>query len=161
MQSQKTKGALLKMPKKNASIKEFMLKDHERLNRLFLFDFIAEKNEDIGKAKSSFRLFSNGLRRHIRWEESILFPALEKRQRKHGGNLTKDLREDHREIRRILRGISKAIQEKDVKRIEHYLEQELCDFMSPHNNQEENVFYPALDGMLNIKERMKILDRME
>lgn len=138
-----------------------MLNDHERLNRIFLFDFITEKNEDIGKAKASFRLFSNGLRKHIMWEEEILFPLLEKRQKKDDGNLTKDLKEEHREIKRILKGISKAIREKDINRIENYLEQELFDFMSPHNNQEENLFYPALDGVLKIKERIAILDRME
>lgn len=149
------------MPKKNSSIREFMIMDHERLNKIFLFDFVTEKNEDIGKAKASFREFDKGLRRHIRWEESILFPVLEKRQKKYDGNLTKDLREDHQEIKRILRGISKAIWDKDIKRIEHYLEQELFDFMSPHNNQEENLFYPALDGVLKIKERIAILDRME
>jgi len=57
-------------------ILEFMSKDHDRLDVIFAA-FQKANVIDPEQAKSLFDNFETGLRRHIVWEEEILFPVFE------------------------------------------------------------------------------------
>lgn len=81
------------------SINESLTEDHDRLDGL-LESFQERRAKDFGKAKDFLTQFTLGLHRHLRWEESILFPLFEQKTGQSG--LTNTLRGEHEEIREWL-----------------------------------------------------------
>ena len=115
--------------------------DHDRLDSL-LQQYIEKKRGDFKVAKPYFREFFKGLRRHIVWEEEVLFPFFEKA----GGiamGPTECMRHEHRMIGAILDRIHDKVRKADPNSDRE--EQELIAVLKPHNDKEENILYPAID----------------
>ena len=81
------------------SINESLTEDHDRLDEL-LEDFQEWKAKDFARAKDFLTQFTLGLHRHLRWEETLLFPLFEQKTGQTG--LTNTLRGEHEEIREWL-----------------------------------------------------------
>ena len=62
------------------TISAFYEQDHDRLDDLFK-TFQQFKRSDVAKAKEAFQGFKLGLQRHIVWEEDLLFPLWEEKNR--------------------------------------------------------------------------------
>ena len=87
--------------------------DHDRLDTLFRH-FQAHKRTDFPRAKSYFRNFLRGLKRHIVWEEEILFPIFEaKSGMPQGMGPTQVMRMEHRQIGDALEKIHDKVREQN------------------------------------------------
>ena len=121
--------------------------DHDRLDGL---DHEADRNWKAGDAREGARLharFAFGLRRHIRYEENVLFPEFERRSglpADHGP--TAVMRVEHRAIEQLLDDLCEdaACGEPPAEEIRENLRLVLLQ----HNLKEENVLYPMLDRVL-------------
>ena len=115
--------------------------DHDRLDNLF-HQFQEMKRSDFKTAKPYFREFFKGLRRHIVWEEDVLFPFFEKANGMAMGP-TEVLRQEHRMIGAILDRIHEKVRAADPNSDQE--EAELLAVLGQHNHKEENILYPAID----------------
>ena len=129
------------MSETNGPVTAYFEADHDRLDSL-LCQFQANKRGDFKTAKPFFREFFKGLRRHIVWEEEVLFPFFEKASGIRMGP-TEVMRQEHRMIGAILDRIHEKVRRADPDSDAE--EQELLAVLKPHNDKEENILYPAID----------------
>ena len=139
------------------SIKEFFEMDHDRLDDL-LKQFHHLKRFDPAKAKASFVEFKFGLQRHIVWGEDILFPTWEASTRMEGGP-TAVMRAEHRQIGQALEAVHRKVQVQDPESDDE--EEVLRNLLMTHNQKEERILYPAIDGVLTAHDRTALYERMK
>lgn len=135
------------------SIKSFFSADHDRLDKLFK-EWQTKKYEDFASAKNAFREFLIGLRRHIEWEEKVLFPAFERKTGMTEQGPTAVMRYEHKEIKRILESIHDYVRNSNPNTGD--LEEELLSVLSGHNEKEEEILYPAIDNVTDERERQEM-----
>ena len=139
------------------TVHQYFSDDHRRLDGL-MQSFQSEKRRYFAKAKEAFREFFRGLRRHIVWEEELLFPLFEKLSGVGSGGPTEVMRAEHR-------GISDALDElhEKVRRADAECDGEverLRELLSAHNRKEEDVLYPMFDDAVGEEERTRMFERM-
>ena len=129
----------------NRGIDEALSWDHDRLEALEAAAFAERAAGDLQAAFDLYAEFALGLRRHIGFEEDILFPAFEELSGMPSGPTTV-MRAEHREIERLLEaiagGIGDAAADVDV------LRGDLHRVLGEHNVKEERVLYPMADDCL-------------
>lgn len=138
------------------NIFEFMAKDHDRLDKIFV-DFRGQK--EIENARPLFHEFKTGLQRHIIWEEDILFPIFESKTGMYDAGPTAVMRMEHRQIKDYLERIHTKVRNAE-KGIEG-LASGLVAVLTDHNNKEENILYPWIDQSLTEKELKEVFTKME
>ena len=146
------------MDVKKKTVTAYFEADHDRLD-LLLKNFIALKDENFAIAKPFFKTFLQGLKRHIVWEEDVLFPAFELKTGIRDAGPTAVMRFEHREIGQAL----EALHDK-VRRADAACEAEtsrLIELLGAHNQKEEQVLYPSLDSQLDEGEAAEIFRAME
>jgi len=136
---------------------KFMGQDHDRLDELFR-EFQTMKGSDFTKAKYAFSEFNRGLRRHIVWEEEILFPLFEDQTGMQDRGPTAVMRMEHCRIREFLEEIHDRYIHGEIDTDE--LEKALLDTLAAHNKKEEAVLYPWIDQSLSEQEAEAALKRM-
>ncbi len=144
--------------KTSALITAYFAADHDRLDSLFA-EFMRLKGTDFPAAKGFFKDFLRGLKRHIVWEEDVLFPIFEERSGMKDEGPTAIMRQEHRLIGAAL----EALHDK-VRRADAACEKEarqLTDTLLHHNFKEERVLYPTLDQMIRPEEAAGIFHDME
>ncbi|MEQ3657813.1 MAG: hemerythrin domain-containing protein [Glaciecola sp.] len=127
-------------------ITQFFSVDHERLD--FLFRMYREhKKDEPYKAILIFEKFAEGLKKHIEWEEELLFPAydrvvksIEQQSPTHAMCL------EHQEINWLLDKILLHIKRKQASEA---LEKELTELLLLHNEKEEQVLYIKCDRAIS------------
>jgi regulator of cell morphogenesis and NO signaling len=141
-------------------ITNFFQKDHEEIDRLFM-EAIRNVRE-ASKPVQAFEEFDRRLDRHIRWEEEILFPAVEKLNPDLSRGPGQVMRMEHVEIkklkdefRRLENPGTGEYSKHGSKLLEH-----LRQILSEHNAKEENVYYPIADQMLSEDEKTGLLKRL-
>jgi iron-sulfur cluster repair protein YtfE (RIC family) len=132
--------------------------DHDRLDGL-MASYRQWKHTDFGRAREAFKEFNKGLKRHILWEESILFPLFEEKTGMRALGPTVVMRAEHRDIGRWLEALHDKVRRHDVATEPE--EDALCRTLLAHNQKEENVLYPALDRMLTVEEKAAVFKKME
>jgi len=137
------------------SINESLTEDHDRLDEL-LEGFQEWKVKDFGKAKDFLMQFTLGLHRHLRWEETILFPLFEQKTGQTG--LTNTLRGEHEEIREWLEALGRKVEQNDAA-CDHE-EKMLVEELGGHNAREEYALYPELDKLLTDEEKKTAFEAM-
>jgi uncharacterized protein (DUF2249 family) len=128
-------------------IHEALSWDHDRLDALEEAAFRARSAGDLQAACDLYFEFAVGLRRHIGFEEDLLFPAFEtKAGMPSTAGPTAVMRAEHREIRQLLDEIAAGIGDAaaPVERLRAGFHAVLGD----HNTKEEQVLYPTADGLL-------------
>ena len=139
------------------SIASYYERDHDRLDNLFN-RFQESKKTDFPKAKQSFREFVVGLKRHIVWEEDILFPLFEERTNTHGAGPTVVMRVEHCQIKEVLERIHEKVRKADpTTDLDETL---LLALLQEHNMKEEQILYPLIGQSLSKKERENVFTRM-
>jgi len=131
------------------TITQYFEADHSRLDSIFK-QFQNKKNESMAAAKAYFKIFNNGLKRHIVWEEDVLFPAFEQKTGMVAGGPIFVMREEHRRIGALLECIHDKVRRADPSSEED--EQVLLETLAGHNQKEEQVLYPAVDKFLSEEE---------
>jgi hemerythrin-like domain-containing protein len=135
-----------------ASVHEVLGDDHRRLDAL-LEGALALASTDPREARTLAEAFAAGLRRHIRIEEEVLFPAFEAHTGMRGAGPTEVMRREHRVIEQGLTSLLAAAHaladaapatEAALGRAA----EALLSVLGEHNRKEEYVLYPSCDRML-------------
>lgn len=141
------------------SITRYLSWDHDRLDGLL--GEVTQRVEagHLAQAKSLFRAFDEGLRRHIRIEEEVLFPLFETRTAMRISGPTMAMRAEHREIEAELARMRDALDIGDAAEYASGLAT-LYGVLGAHNLKEESVLYPTTDDLLGASERSELVDRL-
>lgn len=132
--------------------------DHQAIDRA-LEQYRSLKQTNVQAAKDSFKRFLTGLKRHIVWEEQLLFPVWERKSGMTGGGPTQVMRLEHRRIADLLNAIHEKIQAGDIGTEEE--ERQLVELLSSHNMKEERILYPAIDQIVSGEERAGLFQAMK
>ncbi|MCK9503190.1 MAG: hemerythrin domain-containing protein [Porticoccaceae bacterium] len=137
-------------------ITKYFSADHDRL------DIILEASEKEmvagnGKALDYFTTFKNGLKKHIDWEEEILFPLFEKKLNIFSMGPTQVMRLEHQKIINILTQIEMVLSQQQS---DPDLFMALKTLLQSHNIKEESILYPAIDEKLSKTEIADIFSSM-
>jgi uncharacterized protein (DUF2249 family)/hemerythrin-like domain-containing protein len=128
------------------SLTEALSWDHDRLDALEARAFAALEDGNKDLARRLYHAFYNGLNRHIRFEEELLFPVFEARTGLPHAGPTAVMRAEHRQIRMVLedmlRNLGSGLEDMgELRRTLHELQED-------HNRKEESILYPATDRLL-------------
>lgn len=127
------------------SVNDTFEKDHDRLDGHFA-EFQRLKRTDFPAAKANFKQFMFGLKRHIIWEEEILFPIFERATGMLDRGPTAVMRQEHVLIHERLDALHAKVRAGDP---ESDAEADaLLGVLKDHNMKEEQILYPAIDQML-------------
>lgn len=137
------------------SLNEFLTEDHHRLDE-FLERFQERKTWNSIEAASFWTRFALALKRHLIWEETILFPLFEQKTGQSG--LTDTLRAEHEEIREWLAALNEKVQQHDADSDGEA--ERLVNELGGHNAREEYALYPQLDKLLNDAEKQGAFEAM-
>jgi iron-sulfur cluster repair protein YtfE (RIC family) len=135
--------------------------DHEQLRETLERAIDACRSCALHDARASFYRFEDQLRRHVRTEDDVLFPAFEAHTGLRNTGPTAVMRREHREIERRLDRISDALDGKpDLTLIERELVA-LQALLADHDRREERVIYPACDRFFTQGERYAAVCALE
>lgn len=134
--------------------------DHDRLDRLERTAFDGWGAGNLREAEAAFALFAYGLRRHIGFEEALIFPEFERRSGTDpASGPTPVMRREHREILALVAAIELAIASSAPP--VHLLRRHLGDLLRAHNLREERVLYPLTDEILTAEQRNDLVRRIQ
>jgi hemerythrin-like domain-containing protein/uncharacterized protein (DUF2249 family) len=141
-------------------VREALGWDHGRLDGL---EEAAVAAWSAGQAKTAARFhlrFVYGLHRHIRFEESVLFPEFERvTHMPSDQGPTAVMRLEHRMIEERLAQMKDAA-ERGVRPADG-IRAELRGILEPHDEKEEHVLYPMLDRALEPRAADEIVYRFQ
>ncbi len=141
-------------------VTEALVWDHARLDALEAAAFEARARGGLESARAIFADFAYGLRRHIDFEEQILFPEFESRWSLVQENgPTSVMRAEHRAILAILQVMESQIG--DPQAPIEFGRLELRQIQRDHDLKEEHILYPALDRMLDEEEGDRVVARIQ
>jgi uncharacterized protein (DUF2249 family)/hemerythrin-like domain-containing protein len=141
-------------------VTEALVWDHARLDALEAAAFEARARGRLVQARDVFTDFAHGLRRHMDFEEQLLFPEFETRCHLEGENgPSAVMRAEHRAITALL-----FVMEREIDDPEAPIElsrAELRQIQRDHDLKEEQILYPALDRMLDAEEGDRMVARIQ
>lgn len=141
-------------------VTEALAWDHDRLDALEQRAFAQRAAGDHAGAATTYLEFAHGLRRHIGFEERILFPEFEARAGlPSDAGPTAVMRFEHREIESLLARIAARIG--DAGAPVEGARAELHRILGDHNLKEERVVYPGTDRLLSDGERDELVRRIQ
>jgi len=132
------------------TVNEALSWDHDRLDALEGAAFESRAQGRLTDAAVIYAAFAYGLRRHIRFEEEILFPEFEEKTgHAAAAGPTTVMRDEHREILECLDRIQAKVADpaSGVDSVRHALHLVLGN----HNLKEENIVYPMTDRALGVE----------
>ena len=132
--------------------------DHDRLDALLTDGSLLIDEGELERARAPLDELRDGLTRHIRLEEEILFPIFETRTGIVGGP-TRVMRYEHELIARHLAAMATSLDRHDGaggRAACRALEAAL----GPHNVKEERILYPMVDNLLGDDERRTLTARL-
>jgi uncharacterized protein (DUF2249 family) len=142
------------------SVTEALAWDHDRLDALEKEAFERRASGDPDGARSVFALFAHGLRRHIRFEEELLFPEFERRAGfDPDAGPTAVMRAEHREIEALIEDLERGIGDPAVPA--EATRASLHEILGDHNLKEEQVLYPGTDRLLEEAEADALVRRIQ
>ena len=141
-------------------VMEALAWDHDRLDALERKAFAARAAAELADAAAIYRVFATGLRRHIGFEDQVLFPEFEARTGftpDHGP--TAVMRSEHRQIEALVARIEEGIG--DASASVDLLRQQLHEILGAHNVKEEQILYPGTDRTMTPTERDALVRRIQ
>jgi len=142
-------------------INQYFAADHDRLDCLYhafknqLSQGVTQEEDNIQCLKF-FNAFTQGLIKHIEWEETILFPFFEQSSGITQGP-TRVMCSEHKTIKQLLVAIAEKVTQKKSEISEL---QELEAILSDHNNKEEQVLYPMIDRFCDAQKTADLFIQM-
>lgn len=139
------------------SVAEFLIWDHDRLDRL-----LDEVNQNIAegdwdRACTRIRQFRTGLFHHADQEDNVLWTAIGELSDEHY-DLIQTMKDDHREFKDWVNEMVNAVEAHSRTEFEN-ANANLLGVMVEHNMKEENVLYPFLDRRLDDSTRGQLIRR--
>jgi uncharacterized protein (DUF2249 family) len=139
-------------------VNEALAWDHDRLEAIEDRALRLYAAGDGVGARAAWAEFELGLRRHIRFEEDILFPAFERvTGMPPGAGPTLVMRMEHLRIGKLLEAIGTALHGGAPLP----LRAELHQVLGAHNEKEELVLYPMTDQSLGAAESDALVARIQ
>ena len=129
---------------------ELLESDHRRLDAIAGDLYAMIEDGELERAEGAFADLDEGLRRHIRVEEEVLFPLFDQRTLMIGPSRV--MRHEHRAIERMLSDLGRALGKCNQPDAAAALN-ELLHTLEQHNLKEERVLYPHTDRALPDDER--------
>ena len=134
--------------------------DHDRLDALEAAAFAARADGDFPAAYDLYAEFALGLRRHIAFEEKLLFPEFEGRMgMPQTSGPTAVMRSEHRDIERRLEALAAAIG--DAAAEVDMMRASLHAVLLQHNVKEERVLYPMTDQLMGVEDANSLVARIQ
>ena len=134
--------------------------DHDRLDELERLSFELRGSGEHQASQETYRAFAHGLRRHIRFEEELLFPEFERRAGlSPAAGPTAVMRAEHREILDLLAAIESSIGEPSTTAERQ--REAFHGVLGAHNEKEERVLYPGIDRLLGPVEADALVARIQ
>ena len=142
------------------SVTEALGFDHDRLEELEREAFAQRASRRFAEAAVTYAAFALGLRRHIGFEEDLLFPEFERRS---GISVdvgpTAVMRAEHRAIEALIAEIERGIGAPDADVDES--RRQLHELLAGHNLKEERILYPGADRLMASGERDELVRRIQ
>jgi iron-sulfur cluster repair protein YtfE (RIC family) len=130
-----------------SSLRQYFTLDHRHCDEIWAEVEAAIEAGSDEAARAVWRRFDEELRRHLRMEEEILFPAFENATGMTGGGPTFVMRAEHVQMRGLLDQMATTVAAGDF--------QELLDegdtlllLIQQHNQKEEQMLYPMSEQAL-------------
>lgn len=122
----------------------FFSGDHAACDQLWAEVEAAETPEG---AVAAFHAFDTALRRHLGWEEDVIFPAFEDASGHRGFGPTMVMRGEHIQMRAVLDEMARCAASGDQQGM---IDQgdTLLMLIQQHNAKEEGMLYPMAEGVL-------------
>jgi uncharacterized protein (DUF2249 family) len=154
--------ARLKPKESEPAIGEYFARDHDEIDVLF-----GHLRADVAVGAPAARLirefdeFNARLERHIRWEEVILFPAVEAKSPMLAQGPGRVMRMEHQDIRQWKAAASHELRAAppSLARAAEALGTVL-QILLDHNRKEEHVYYPMSDEIFRSEEAADLLRRV-
>lgn len=140
------------------SVTAYLSWDHDRLDGLLTSAATHVEEGDHAAAREDFSAFLEGLLRHMKLEEELLFSLFERRTGMIAGP-TQVMRMEHRSIERALLRMRDALEIGSGAdfAVAHA---DLLEVLGPHNEKEEHLIYPMTDRVLDEGERLDLARRL-
>ena len=145
-----------------STVMGYLSTDHRRLDGLMEECRGLADLGDMAGATTKFNAFREGLQRHIRIEEELLFPEFEMATGLSEGGPTGVMRHEHLEIRRLMELINDLFRGPNPSLTEfESLRSALYALLHEHNVKEERILYPMTDRMVPPKQREDLVRKMQ
>jgi iron-sulfur cluster repair protein YtfE (RIC family) len=129
--------------------------DHDRLDALLADVTRMVDDGELERAEYSYGDFQQGLERHIRIEEDVLFPVFEQKTGMTHGP-TEVMRREHQIIKEAMQLMREGLAA--GKGAAFHEGRELLEEALPsHNHKEEHVLYPTIDRLLAAADRTALV----
>jgi iron-sulfur cluster repair protein YtfE (RIC family) len=131
---------------RESSLSELLSAGHRLLDQLLARAKGHLAAGDIGRAGREFAAFREGLDGHIAAEEAALFPALERCEGSSACELTRGLRAEHAELKRLLESVERALTSgRPLNRTTPL--PALTARIYAHNGKEERLLHPLVEAL--------------
>jgi len=147
----------------NDTVMSYMMDDHQRLDAVMQKCQALAESGRMADAAAVFAEFRQGLTRHIKIEEGLLFPEFERASglAKQGGP-TGVMRSEHEEILRLLGLLGELFEGEEPSAAEfESLRSALVALLREHNLKEERIIYPMTDQMVEASRRHELVGKMK
>lgn len=128
------------------ALSNFFTTDHRECDRSWAAVEAAVDSGDTDQVRSLFAVFDTQMRRHLSWEEQVLFPAFERATGMTEGP-TAVMRHEHSQMRGMLDQMKAALDAGDPELLADYGDT-LLMLIQQHNSKEEGMLYPMADQAL-------------
>jgi hemerythrin-like domain-containing protein len=140
-------------------VRDYLTWDYERLEAVLTAVEVDVEAGRLAAAERRYGEFRDGLRRHIRIEEELLFPLFEARTGVAPGP-TEVMRSEHREIEQAIRIMEEGLTTRSVERFDEG-RRFLAATLPDHHAKKEHILYPTTDRLLSDAERHLFLERIQ
>jgi hemerythrin-like domain-containing protein len=140
------------------SITAYLSADHRRLDERFAEVRALVSRGGWDDARVVLADFIDGLRRHIRLEEEVVFPLFAERARILGP--LKVMHVEHRQIEELLGELDRALASRQATHFGAVAAQ-LAQLVAVHDAKEERILYPKTDQVLAQDERERVAAALE
>ncbi len=123
---------------------EMLSADHRRCDDLFAAAEAAANDGNLELATDLFGRWNLGMERHFNIEEQGFFVEFERQMGMQGGGPTAVMREEHQQVRGMLRRMAAELEQPNLEGFVAACETMLY-LMEQHNMKEEQMLYPMAD----------------
>lgn len=135
---------------------QFFTEDHHACDALW---GEVEGAPDLAGAVEAWRRFDTAMRRHLGWEESVLFPAFEDATGHHGFGPTYMMRGEHEQMRALLDEMDRCAVTGDYTGLTEQGDT-LMMMIQQHNAKEEGMLYPMTEDAVGTQGWQKLRARL-
>jgi iron-sulfur cluster repair protein YtfE (RIC family) len=143
------------------TVSEYLTWDHRRLETIFAEVVQMVDDGEIERADHTYAPFHEGMLRHIRIEEEILWPLFEQRSGiGKGMGPTTVMNHEHASMKEAMQLMRDALDRGKGAEF-HDARDMLEQILEPHSAKEERVLYPAIERLIDRAEREELLQRVQ